>query len=204
MGKAKRQVISDGFLRRGVMDLADVSTARCVLDAKRTMTGNGRKPDIRRAAGSSEKLLNFLRTLLRCFKRCPPSNKGFTAIELIAVIVVLGMLAISVIVKNPFAIDDYSAIAADQLIANIRLAQLNAMGMKKAQSVTFFVNSADYGIYDLAGTRKKLPGNVAITGSSTISNPLIFDSLGTPSTSGRIYLSGGDYITVHPLTGNVE
>jgi len=85
-------------------------------------------------------------------------------------------------------IDDYSAIAADQLIANIRLAQLIAMGMKKVQSITFFVNTTDYGIYDLAGTRKKLPGNVAITGSSTISNPLTFNSLGTPSTSGRIYL----------------
>jgi prepilin-type N-terminal cleavage/methylation domain-containing protein len=131
-------------------------------------------------------------------------SKGFTAIELVVVIVTLSILAAAVIVKNPFAISDYSTIAADQLRANIRLVQLNAMGMKKPQSISFFVDASDYGVYDMAGVRKKLPGNVAVSGSSTVANPLTFNSLGVPSTSGTIYLSGGERITVHPSTGTLE
>ncbi|MEN6615970.1 MAG: type II secretion system protein [Syntrophorhabdus sp.] len=156
---------------------------------------------MRRVGGSSRKLLGSLRMLPSSPKT---QRNGFTSIELIIVILVLSMLSAMVIVKNPFSVRDYSSIASDQLIANIRLTQLNAMGMKRVQSITFFVDSSDYGVYDLSGVRKKLPGDITVSPSSTITNPLTFNSLGEPSSSGIIYLSGGRNVTVHPSTGKVE
>ena len=128
------------------------------------------------------------------------SSKGFTSIELIIVILVLSVLTASIIIRNPFAVQDYSSIAADQLIADIRYLQLSAMGKRDSQSITFFLNSGEYSV---AGTQKRLPGNIRVE-SITTANPLSFNSLGEPTTGGEIRLSGNREITVYPSTGKVE
>ncbi len=130
-------------------------------------------------------------------------SKGFTALELVIVIVILSLLTASIIVKNPFSIQDYSSIAADQLIADIRYVQIRAMGMRSTQAIAFRIDASDYGKYDVAGTPKKLPGNLAVTNTS-VSNPLAFNSLGEPASTYIIRLSGGREITVYPFTGKAE
>lgn len=143
--------------------------------------------------------------------------KGFTYIELIIVILCLSVLTAMVIVKNPFSISDYSAIASDQLIADIRLVQLKAMSTKKSQNIYFYV---DKSIYELReGTtvieQKKLPNRAFKSeDSSTViiksarfggNNVLTFNTLGEPLSGGTINLgnSMGAYITitVSPITG---
>lgn len=129
-------------------------------------------------------------------------EKGFTSIEIIIVIMVLSILAASIIVKNPFTIQDYSGIAKDQLIAHIRLAQLKAMGMKSPQTITFTVGSS---AYNMAGVQKTLPGNTTVASiTTTVPNQLAFNSLGEPTSNGVITLSGGVSITVNASTGKAE
>lgn len=127
------------------------------------------------------------------------SPKGFTSIELIIVILVLSILTASIIIRNPFAIEDYSSIAADQLIADIRYLQLSAMGKRSSQDIEFFSGS---GKYSVAGTQKRLPGNIVV--SDTTVNKLSFNSLGEPTTGGEIWLSEIRKITVYAVTGKVE
>lgn len=130
------------------------------------------------------------------------NSDGFTAIELIVVIVTLGILVSAIVLARPFSIDDYGPVAADQLIADIRYVQMKATGMKAQQTITFFVNPSDRGVYSVAGTAKKLPGNVVVASSDFTT--LTFNSLGEPSTNGQIRLSGNRLVTVYASTGKAE
>ena len=133
-------------------------------------------------------------------------QKGFTAIEVTIIVIVLAILAVSIIVKNPFSTQDYATIAADQLIADIQYVQMRAMGIGTSQSISFRVDSNDYGKYDIPGERKKLSGNITVT-STTFGNVLTFNSLGEPTfgtTNQTISLLGGQTITVYAITGKVE
>jgi Tfp pilus assembly protein FimT len=131
------------------------------------------------------------------------SPKGFTAIEVTMIVVVLAILAISIVVKNPFRTQDYATIAADQLIADIQYVQMRAMGIGNSQNITFTINSSGY---NAAGEQKNLTGDVKVT-STTFGNVLTFNSLGEPTfgtTNKTISLSGGQTITVYAITGKVE
>jgi type II secretory pathway pseudopilin PulG len=132
-------------------------------------------------------------------------ERGFTSVELIVVILVLSLLTASIIIKNPFSISDYSSIAADQLIADIQYVQMRAMGMRVPQFIQLRVDAGDYGIYDVAGVRKRLPGNVKVTGTG-FGGLIWFNSIGEPDNSGTIELSwgktaGGQTIRVYASTG---
>jgi prepilin-type N-terminal cleavage/methylation domain-containing protein len=128
-------------------------------------------------------------------------EKGFTSIELIIVIVVLSILTASIIIKNPFSVSDYGNIAADQLIADIRYVQLKAMAVNNSQTIIFTVGSTGY---NAAGLVKRLPGDITVLSITTLSNPLTFNSLGEPTSSGAIRLSGGREINVYAATGRAE
>jgi len=132
--------------------------------------------------------------------------KGFTSIELVIVIVVLSLLSASIIIKNPFTISDYSSMAADQLIADIQYVQVRAMGMRTSQTIRLRVDAGDYGVYNVAGARKTLPGNVKVTGTSGFVGSITFNSIGEPDNYGTIDLSdgktaGGQTIRVYASTG---
>jgi len=120
----------------------------------------------------------------------PRREKGFTSIELIVVILVLSLLTASIVIRNPFSISDYSAIAASQLIADMQYAQMQAMGRRSATAVDLRINAGDYGIYSVAGVQKKLPGDITVTNTS-FTGPLTFNSIGEPDRNGTIDLSGG-------------
>jgi type II secretory pathway pseudopilin PulG len=134
--------------------------------------------------------------------------RGFTSIELIVVVIVLSILAGSVIIRNPFSIRDYSSIAASQLIADIQYVQMRAMGTRTAQAVALRINASDYGIYNVAGAQKSLPGKITVTNTS-FTGPLSFNSIGEPDRNGTIDLSGGkaaggQTIRVYAFTGKAE
>lgn len=126
---------------------------------------------------------------------------GFTSVELIIVIIILSILGAAVIYKQPFTAADYSGIASDQLIADIRFLQLKAMGSRQSLALIF---TADSPAYIIAGVQKRLPKDTTFLATSTITSPLTFNSLGVPSNSGVIRLSGGKEITVYAITGKVE
>ncbi len=133
------------------------------------------------------------------------SQKGFTAIEAVIIVVVLAILTVSVVIKNPFGTQDYATIAKDQLIADIQYVQMRAMGIGSQQSIAFKVDSSDYGKYDIPGERKKLPGSITIQ-NTNFGNTITFNSLGEPTfgtTDGIITLSAGN-IKIYAITGKVE
>ncbi|OPY68374.1 MAG: hypothetical protein A4E57_01797 [Syntrophorhabdaceae bacterium PtaU1.Bin034] len=152
------------------------------------------------------------------------NNRGFTYIELVFVIVALGILTLAVMGRNRFGIEEYSALAEDQLIADIRYVQLRAMGTKKSQSILFTLNSPFYSIREGATVieQKKLsrklsetesPLDVIIrTANFSGSNVLTFNSLGEPtfsvSANGKVTIgdSTNTYrtLTVTPITGRVQ
>ncbi|HOE17799.1 MAG TPA: type II secretion system protein [Syntrophorhabdaceae bacterium] len=139
------------------------------------------------------------------------SRKGFTALELIIVIMVLTVLAASVIIKNPFSIQDYSAIAADQLIADIQYVQMRAMGVGSSYNLYFTIGSNSYNIRDASNNvieQKNLPGNITVTSTTLPDNKLAFNTLGEPTfgtTDKTISLSGSATpITIYAITGKVE
>lgn len=138
-------------------------------------------------------------------------NKGFTAMELIIVILVLAALTISIIVKNPFTVQDYSPVAADQLIADIRYVQMKAMGIGSSQNLLFTNSSGVYRIRDADNNvieQKNLPAGITVTSTTLPGNVLAFNTLGEPtfgSTNRTISLSGSATpITIYAITGKVE
>ncbi|MDD4197776.1 MAG: prepilin-type N-terminal cleavage/methylation domain-containing protein [Syntrophorhabdaceae bacterium] len=153
---------------------------------------------MKRVGGSSERLLNFLRMSPRLGWR----EKGFTMIELIMVIAALSILAVSVGI-NFSQSGMKTEVAADQLIADIQYVQLLSIGLGSPKSISFRVDASDYGKYDVQNERKRLSGDEAVTGTE-FGNTLTFNTLGEPSGSGRIWLSGGRSITVYAITGKVE
>jgi len=124
----------------------------------------------------------------RCGRRQP---EGFTAIELIIVILVLSVLAGTVIIKNPFSASDYSTIAADQLIADIQYTQMKAMGTGSARAISFTPGSREYTIQGEAEVRKLPQDNsgtpvITTTSFGAYSHRLFFNSLGEPCLSGSL------------------
>ncbi|MDD5009420.1 MAG: type II secretion system protein [Syntrophorhabdaceae bacterium] len=134
------------------------------------------------------------------------SPSGFTALELIIVIMVLSVLAASVIIKNPFSIQDYSSMAADQLIADIRYVQIRAMGIGSSQKLSFTNGSDAYSIRDASNNvieQKNLAGNITVISTTLPSNILEFDSLGEPTIGGVVTVGSSQYIKVFSITGYV-
>ena len=134
------------------------------------------------------------------------SSFGFTSIELVIVIVVLAILTFAVgtsFNRNKTG----SAVAADQLIADIRYVQLKAISVGKPYQIVFNGNR-----YTMSGgvetEAKALPGQETITGSSC-GMTITFNTLGEPvigSGDCSISLSGDDTIRVivYSITGKAE
>lgn len=141
---------------------------------------------------------------------------GFTAIELIIVIVFLGILAGTVLMRSTFTIQDYGNIAADQLIADIQYVQMKAMGLGSRQKILFSNGSGKYCLCNAPGCLystcsttgevKTLPGDILIN-STNFGTSLEFNTLGEPTYgtgNGTVNLSSGRVITVYGITGKAE
>jgi len=148
-----------------------------------------------------------------------PSSPGFTAVELIMVIVILGILVGTAIVSFRVSDQDKSTIAADQLIADIQYVQMRAMGIGNRQSIQFRYDAGDFSKYRILDNAnnvleiKNLPDNVIVRNANfNGSSILTFNTLGeptfSPSVNGTVDLGKGTSpnktITVLAITGKVQ
>ena len=130
------------------------------------------------------------------------SSQGFTIIELIMVVVLIGILAVSVVPKFM----DTNAISlqggAAMVVADIRYTQELAMGTHQAKTITFTTNDT---YYTVNSQTMNLPSRVSISSGATFT----FNSLGEPTTGGgsSVEIQAGSStksITVESYTGRAS
>jgi MSHA pilin protein MshC len=129
-------------------------------------------------------------------------SRGFTLVELIMVVVLIGILAVSIVPKFV----DTSAISllggAAMVVADIRYTQELAMGTHTPKTITFATNDT---FYTVNSQTMNLPSRVSISSGATFT----FNSLGEPTAGGgsSVTLNAGaetKTITVDNYTGRVS
>jgi MSHA pilin protein MshC len=129
-------------------------------------------------------------------------SRGFTLVELIMVVVLIGILAVSVVPKFV----DTSAISlqggAAMVVADIRYTQELAMGTHTPKTITFTTNNT---FYTVNSQTMNLPSRVSISNGATFT----FNSLGEPTAGGgsSVEIQAGSStktITVESYTGRVS
>ena len=143
-------------------------------------------------------------------------DNGFTAIEAIMVIVIIGILATAITYRYNRSTDTDGTLAANQLIADIQYVQIRAMGIGRPHNIIFAVGTGSYSIRE--GTniieQKNLPDpdNIIIRNTNLPDNTLTFNTIGEPTFSatenGTINLGKGTntyrIITIFPITGKAQ
>ena len=144
--------------------------------------------------------------------------RGFTLMELVVTIVILGILAV-VVLPRVFDRKEFDARAfLDETAAALRYAQKAAIAQRRTVCVAFTANSVTLtvratpgsGACDtpLAGPAGSAPYTVTAPGSATFtSHPasLSFDAEGRPNTGATLAVSGiPDTLTVEAETGYVH
>ena len=114
-----------------------------------------------------------------------PQSKGMTLIEVIAVMVIIGILAAIVLPKIDFGSTSSRASvdgAAYIVASDIRYAQEFAMANRISKRIDFTLNSSVYTFSPTSGLDPtgRLPSGVTISSDFTIT----FNSLGEPTTGG--------------------
>jgi len=129
-------------------------------------------------------------------------SRGFTIIELIMVVVLIGILAVSVVPKFM----DTSAISlqggAAMAVADIRYTQELAMSTHAPKTITFTTSET---FYTVVSQTMNLPSRVSISSGATFT----FNSLGEPTAGGgsSVEIQAGSStktITVESYTGRVS
>ena len=129
-------------------------------------------------------------------------SRGFTIIELIMVVVLIGILAVSVVPKFM----DTSAISlqggAAMVAADIRYTQELAMSTHSPKTITFTTSDT---FYTVNSQTMNLPSRVSISSGATFT----FNSLGEPTTGGgsSVEIQAGSStksITVESYTGRAS
>ena len=128
--------------------------------------------------------------------------RGFTLIELIMVVVLISILAVSVVPKlvdtSAFSLAGGAAMAT----ADIRYTQELAMGTNSVKTIVFTTSNT---YYTVDSRNVNLPSKVTISSGATFT----FNSLGEPTAGGgsSVTLSAGaetKTITVDNYTGRVS
>ena len=147
------------------------------------------------------------------FKRfdLPPSSveniesshnmRGFTTIELIAVLVVVGVLVTAATVKFTSTSTISLRAAAEMIQADIRYTQAEAMATNADKSINFVAGNN----YMVCSETRDLPSGVTIAAGRLFT----FDSLGEPTAGGGQFMSVSDgtntnTVTVVDYTGKVD
>lgn len=142
-------------------------------------------------------------------------RRGFTLIELVMVIVIMGILAVTVAVKWPHGLEERGA--ALELIRAVRYAQHKAMtrgytttndawGLEAAGN-TYTIHRLDGGDQAEADyVNRTLPGKVTLGDGAIWFNGLgePIDSGGVPLTGVTTFTVGTSQVTVQPETGYAE
>jgi len=131
-----------------------------------------------------------------------PDSRGFTLVELLMVVVLISILAVSFVPKFL----DTSAISlaggAAMAAADIRYTQELAMGTNSPKTIVFTTTNT---YYTVDSRNVNLPSKVSISSGATFT----FNSLGEPTAGGgsSVTLSAGaetKTITVESYTGRVS
>jgi len=129
-------------------------------------------------------------------------SRGFTIVEIIMVVVLIGILAVSVVPK----LVDTSAISlqggAAMVRADIRYTQELAMSTHSPKTITFTTSDT---FYTVNSQTMNLPSRVSISSGATFT----FNSLGEPTAGGgsSVEIQAGSStktITVESYTGRVS
>lgn len=132
------------------------------------------------------------------------ASDGFTIIEAIMVILVIGILASILMYRYDTSRDTSATVAVNSLVADIQYVRAKAMAAGAPQSISFSVGS---GVYNLSGEQKRLPDGVMVTATTLPADILTFNTLGEPTfgiSDRTITLTGPRTITVRAITGSVE
>lgn len=140
---------------------------------------------------------------------------GFTAIEVVAVIVIIGIIA-AVAVSKIASTQDYTVAAeVDILKMNLRYAQLRALGDDKHWGIAFAGNSytilrdgnaAPYNLPNENSPVHTLPGGINVSGVTVTFNEwgTPVDASGSPATNSIDISLGGKTITITKNTGFIQ
>jgi len=141
-------------------------------------------------------------------------RRGFTLIELITVMIVIGILAVFVLPR--FAnVDDFDARGfQDETRSLLQYAQQSAVAQHRYVCVSFSASGASLSAgatsacgTPLTGPNGATPFTVTArsgTGYSTAPSNFYFDALGKPSTGQTITVTGSGSVTVEAETGYVH
>ena len=153
--------------------------------------------------GDSEKTkVGGMRVLAPKSFQIVADSRGFTLVEIIMVVVLMGILAVSVVPKfvdtSAFSLAGGAAMAT----ADIRYTQELAMGTNSVKTIVFTTSNT---YYTVNSQTVNLPSKVTISSGATFT----FNSLGEPTTGGgsSVTLSAGaesKTITVESYTGRVS
>ncbi len=147
---------------------------------------------------------------------------GFTLVELIVVIIILGILALMVI-PNMSNSDSLKARAAARMVmADLEYAQSQAIVSQQQTTITFNVPADSYTVSNASGPLihpiTKNTYAISLNQGSGMNNVTIasagfgagsavtFDALGAPDNSGTISIVAGAttyYVAVAPVTGRI-
>ena len=145
-------------------------------------------------------------------------NKGFTMIEVVAVLLVLGILAAVVVVRTT-GLDQSDLISQIDVIKNhLRYAQARAMGSSSPWGVTFQAGAKTYFLFQ--GTAPSTPvlflgedsptvslttknSALTITSATLAPQTITFDAYGSPGAADITVTTNGGNILVTKNTGYI-
>jgi len=149
---------------------------------------------------------------LNICKQWKKSSNGFTLIELVSVITILGLLSIIVVPDFKKTFGKYKLeVAAQELAQNIRLTQQKSITEGVSYKIVFDLNRKDN--YQMLSGRQgkliKLPSGVYFdwTTYSEVDKTLVFYPTGAPNRGGTIAITNGKetlYVIVSIATGRVR
>ncbi len=130
------------------------------------------------------------------------NSRGLTLIEVVAILIIIGVLAAVATIRFTGTSTIYLRGAAEMIQADIRYAQAAAMTKNITKSINFVPGATSYTVDSEV---RELPSRVIIT----VGDQFTFDSLGEPTAGGgqSVSLSDGtstNTITVVNYTGKVS
>jgi len=141
------------------------------------------------------------------------NNRGFTLIEIIAVLIIIAIISAVVISRGTATEEAKLRAEVDTLKAHLRYAQYLAMDDLPGTQWGISIGGSSYTLVkvDTSGTTNpyNLPGESSATHSfasgvtavTTGSNPILFDEWGSPGTTSSSITIGGQSITITATTG---
>jgi MSHA pilin protein MshC len=142
------------------------------------------------------------------------NQNGFTLIEIISVLIIIGIIAAVAMVRAT-STRDYDLISQVEAVkAHLRLAQSVAMGLNSPHGI-HFDSQTTYYLYDTTNSAKKLlPGANELTVdlqakkselqiTAVSQNPVVFDAYGSPGTQNITITTNGGDIVITKNTGYI-